>query len=530
MAFSDAFLRGQAITDKAKDDKMAGVRAILSRSGGGRRGSAISISGGGQPLERVNAASRRVEDEENRALKTSMVEEQHQQNMEKGAIAMEASELANEETRRQLAALPGEDEIKKMRLEKETEKAYQNAIDAEHNVAGTSIAQTALTDTMDAQLRNRSRQSFSDYMTMGDVDGMNKVLPGMFPGMGGGGSVTRMDGDRQTGRGEVISAGEGRRAYPKFSKDDMGNITVQWPGTDYDVPFDEGNFRQLMLASSPMLETASGKPGTTKATATAPGTKTNTQADFLIKSQQANNDMYKTLIDFTNSMMGQGTGGELLTGGERKDFTPDQWLDNYKKGLKIMRTKHVEETLGIPKVATPMAQAQARHLAKGLSAQMEKSIRDGDLQASERPAQIKSILTLLESQHGKWAADMWMEENAAFGMPSNLSVKYDGGAKPDLGTGVDNVMVHMSEGEKGDVKKGFVIDTVLGHAKYLDVRNSQWRPMTKPMMDAQITQLKMQLEKVEGGPAGAKIQKMIKELEFIKSGFSEQDIMQEDQS
>lgn len=483
MAFSDAFLRGKAISEQEKEDQLAGVKAILGRSG--RRGSAVGswapsrVVGGGDPLARVNQASARVATEERQEEADQMAKEKH-------AAVMEQAELGNEMLRRELATMPSEEESLRDRHERETMEAYDRSLAAESAVGTTALAEAVVADTMDTQRRNRYRRDLSDAWQMRNADAMNKAVRGAFPGME---SKHRVTGEA----GRAISEAAGADAYPVFSDDGEGNIYVRWPGSETSVPVTRGDVRQLIYASSPGLEapTAGKKAGTaagvaatdTKESGVSSGMSAKDKAKYIVDQQKANNDTYKTAIDFANSM----TGGDQLMG-EAAD--PQAWLQAFNQGLDMMSKKEVQEQIfGLQPTRPPMKRRATDKLIKGLNDRFDTALENGEFPETEAKQRTNEIAATLRQNFGWEAEKQWLQSRSWQGIPEGLNAvaKYTDEkgkvvtgttpeAVPDLGTGVENVL-HYTDGDIG-----MVVDKKLGHVKFWNKKSERWEPASQSLI------------------------------------------------
>ena len=455
MAFSDAFLRGQAITEGAKQDKMAGVRAIMGRS---TRGSAIGypIAGGGggsTALDRVDTASRRVEEEGRRARKDEMAEDLHAVNMDEAALGKEIME-------RELAIMPSREDIRAQ----ETDDAMQRAIDAELNVSRTVLAEGALRDSMDTQMRNRGRRKLSDGWELRNAEAMNEGLRSAMPGMESYARMTRADG--------TVTEEATGDAYPTFSDDGEGNVYVKWPGSDREVPVEQGDINQLMLGSATQLEQKVGTGTVGKGAAAVKTGGVNVaamtpeqQGDYLINKQKANNDTFKTAIDFAEA---KGLAGGGMMGGEGQ--TPDAWLKDFAQGLSLMSTPKVqEEIFGLRPTKPAMQKRATPEMIAGVAQKLQDAVEDGDVAESDVRRRVKQIAATFDQNFGWEASKMWMLSQSYRGLPEGLVIPGKSAeSTPDFGLGTDTVL-HYS-----DKDIGFAIDQTLGHAKIYNKDREEW--------------------------------------------------------
>ena len=297
MAISDAFLKGFTVTQEEEKKNLAQLNALINyrpNYGAGYAAAGGGGSAGGDPLARVNEASRRYEAEQDREEARQMGRRAEEREIERHGSQMLSERLMRTgEHLRQAAAAE--------------DRAVQSAWELQ-----TTPLQEALYREQEEVVRNRAagRKIYDGYIS-GDASKVQEGLNERF-GIGGYGAAATYGGaakiDPETG--EVERDKEGNIVYEemkpgkayrgmdlgmKVSTDDAGNMWIQYPTEDGEYTTPERltpntleNFMGITAAGVSQQYGAPAGPGAPAAGGQSYGQMSaKDRADFYVKSYKA---------------------------------------------------------------------------------------------------------------------------------------------------------------------------------------------------------------------------------------------------
>jgi len=491
MAISDAFLKGQQITQQAQNQKLGLLQALINRPM--RGGGAVSVGGGGRGRA-IEPLDQGAEDEiEAERLRRA---ERHEQEMERGR-------LENAIVRQSAVE---QEEIGSM-------KAWDRAIQAAEQLGPAGdIRRGAQRDILDAQEQQRHYRAYSDAIYRGDAAAADRHFGGMFPGMGGEGgmgtaAVRRQAKDPDTGKlmtgpdgepimeeaptqygaeGQALAPGQEARpaGYPKHRSD--GGVVYMQFGEETPVPVGPGRLRQFHMAISQAAQVPVGA-GTARAKKGQAGTTTAAVPTEKEKSQIAlNRAKAAGSVVAGGVAYAEATPVETPEGEDPDPYavkTAQQFQKDLVTGMGMIAgmsgTKQKEA--GMPTAIRPMGPQASREFAR-----RSRAFYDNQRKSGGQIPNIPQMIEVAKAEHGLGVAHELTKIFKAELTPSDLAFSYkDPNEKPDFGHGAENV-IHIGDPDTGLF---IAVDKDLGQLRFANKQSKSWEPMTTTMENAYINLL-----------------------------------------
>lgn len=532
MAFSDAFLSGFKVGKYKDEENQALLTALLNRkssTGGGVFPS--RVVGGGDPLARVNQASREREAEELRDTALQQAEQE-------GQAAGEQQDIKTEMMRRDLAAKPTALDSSLDRASAAWDKANAGAV-ARDQQAVTS-QQTRMAE--EANQINQFRQMMYQGYINRDMEALTRGFNGAFP-------IQSIERDKLRGRDEDTGKEMDYMKYSnqqaEFRTGENGNIYIKYPASDEWVPFNDEHMRQFMIASNPKLlqsgQPAPAKKAASTTTAAAAGDDdigTVEEAEVNL-SKMSEKDKGKYLLDKSkdnrDTMKARTEYAKTLATNVAGEIDEEKWAKAWAESGKILGNEKAQKQLGFP---TPKGYNVPVSEAAGTKAAVEYAKKLDEIKATRGDAAAvddsKMIQGLLLAKFGAPAMLAFQDELMKSGpewftgvkIPANYKTgKYDtdGNLKPKpdaaITPGVPDGLNMPAHGETATIGGTPINASGKGPPKIYDFKKEQWRPATAQ----ESAKLLNNLEKTYNDDPGfkedlAKIKKILTALNTYGTG------------
>lgn len=347
MAFSDAFLSGFKVGKYKDEENTQLLSALLNRKSSGS-GSAIAparVVGGGDPLARVNKASKEYQAEQLREEALNMVEQEQMQKSEQENIKTEMM-------RRTLAQQPTQVDSALDRSTAAAGAAHAGAVNRELEQPTLRAAR----QTDEAMRTNEFRQKLYQGFVNRDPEMMAQGFNGAFS-MASIESETLRGRDEQTG--EEMDYAKFSNQQTQFRVDEMGNTYIKYAGNKEWVPFNEGHLRQFMVASNPALmkpvvkdnpkakvAARQAMPGTDVGGAMAGESDVDTsqmtekdKATYLVNQQKANNNTFETRRKYAENQAKEIDG----------TINPEKFQQAWEESGKLLGSDTVQKQMNFPR-------------------------------------------------------------------------------------------------------------------------------------------------------------------------------------
>lgn len=532
MAFSDAFLSGFKVGKYKDEENQAILTALLNRkssTGGGVFPS--RVVGGGDPLARVNQASKDYEAEQLRDTALNQAEQE-------ADVAGEQQNIKTEMMRRDLSAKPTALDNALAGAQAAAGQAHAGAMQNDQDFVASQQNRMAETANQINQFRQMMYQGYVNR----DIEALTQGFNGAFP-------IQSIERDKLRGRDEDTGKEMDYMKYSnqqaQFRTGENGNVYIKYPASDEWVPFNDEHMRQFMIASNPKL-LQSGQPAPAKKAASTTTAAAAGDDDFgtveeaeVNLSKMSEKDKGKYLLDKSkdnrDTMKARTEYAKALATNVAGEIDEEKWAKAWAESGKILGNEKAQKQLGFP---TPKGYNVPVSEAAGTKAAVEYAKKLDEIKATRGDAAAvddsKMIQGLLLAKFGAPAMLAFQDELMKSGpewftgvkIPANYKTgKYDadGNLKPKAGAaitpGVPDGLDMPAHGETATIDGTPINASGKGPPKIYDFKKEQWRPATAQ----ESAKLLNSLEKAYNDDPGykedlAKIKKILTALNTYGTG------------
>jgi hypothetical protein len=346
MAFSDAFLSGFKVGKYKDEENQQLLSALLNRrsSGGGSAIAPARVVGGGDPLERVNRASKEYEAEQLREEALKMVEQEQMQKAEQ-------ENIRTEQLRRTLAAQPTQ-------LDSALDRSTAAAGQAHVGAVARELEQPVLT----AARQNDDAMQNDEFLKMIWKGYVNRDMEMLTKGFNGAYNTSGINREQLRGRdektGKEMDYMKFENQQTNFRTDEMGNTYVKYAGSDEEVPFNDQHALQFVTAGNRKLwkpveegkatgaKTAAATPGTDVGGAIAGESDVDTtrmtekdKATYLVNQQKADANSFEVRRKYAENQAKEVDG----------TINPEKFQKAWSESGKMLGSEEAQKQVGFPR-------------------------------------------------------------------------------------------------------------------------------------------------------------------------------------